>query len=153
MEDQCHGEYTIPHCRPSLKQLGKRGFCLLYHLLLSTGTAPRHSVLSPTRAQQQQSIRFSLGARATGEVARSSALCSDAPTCCPGTEPSVFASQADLHSSARPLAGAGRHAAPQGGGSPGGKPPAGMAVLCRSYFAKTGELKVTLKMEGDRSVT
>lgn len=107
MEDQCHGEYTIPRCRPSQKWLGK-DFGLLYHLLFSTGTALCRSVRSPTRAQHRQSIRFSLRAGATGEAASSSALCWDAPTCCPSAEPRVFASQADLHGSARPLAGAGR---------------------------------------------
>jgi len=76
-----------------------------------------------------------------GDAGSSSALCPDAPTCCPGVEPSVFPL---LSRSARQQ---------QAAGSPGGEPPAGTAALRSSYFAKSGELKVTLKMEGSRSVT
>lgn len=59
--------------------------------------------------------------------------------------PSVFASPADLRGRAGP--------GPPSRCSPGHKPPAGTATLGGSYFAKSDELKVTLKMEGNRSVT
>lgn len=134
MEDQCHREHTIPRCRPSPEQLGKGDFCFLSHPLFPRGTAPCHSALSPTGAQHRTRIRVLPEGRSAGGAAQT-----------------LPQRGAQAFSPAQQICEAGP--GPPSHRSAGHKPPAGTAAPGRSYFAKSDELKVTLKMEGNRSVT